>query len=56
MTQHAEDSLMDAAATKKTTPKRGFDLERLAAMTLEELLYFILVGDGRARPRRTAIL
>jgi hypothetical protein len=55
MTQHAENSLTHAAVATKPA-KRGFDLERLAAMTLEELLYFVLVGDGRALPRRPATL
>ena len=52
---HAENSSTNAAATNKTR-KTGLDLERLASMTLEELLYFILVGAGQVLPPRTAIL
>ena len=52
---HAENSSTDAATANKSR-KAGLDLERLASMTLEELLYFILVGAGRVLPPRTAIL
>ena len=35
-------------------PKRMLDYERLAAMPLESLLYYILVGEGRKRDEPAA--
>ena len=37
----------DAGSEKES--KRMVDLETLAEMSLESLLYYVLVGDGRAR-------
>ena len=44
--QMVEPGLQEVGRPEKE-PKRMMDLEKVAQMSLESLLYYVLVGDGR---------
>ncbi|HEY4379691.1 MAG TPA: hypothetical protein VGN01_05055 [Acidobacteriaceae bacterium] len=44
--QEIEPEVADAMRSEKES-KRMFDLEKVADMSLESLLYYVLAGEGR---------
>ena len=47
-TKRMEPDVPDAARPEKES-KRVVDLEKVAQMSLESLLYYVLVGEGRTK-------